>query len=98
MRRRVLTIAATGRSTVSLRRASRLVAVGPVNPAVSSDVQAKVAQAIADLKSGKIKVFTGPIYDNTGKLQIPSGTTWTVGDIYTKSTFFVKGVDGKVSQ
>ena len=77
---------------------SGLIAVGPVNAAVSADVQAKVAQVIADLKSGKIKVFTGPIYDNTGKLQIPSGTTWTVGDIYTKSTFFVKGVDGKVSQ
>src|SRR5713101_7958662 len=77
---------------------SGLIAVGPVNPAVSADVQAKVAQVIADLKSGKIKVFTGPIYDNTGKLQIPSGTTWRVGDIYTKSTFFVKGVDGKVSQ
>ena len=77
---------------------SGLIAVGPINPAVSSDVQAKVAQAIADLKSGKIKVFTGPIYDNTGKLEIRSGTTWTVGDIYTKSTFFVKGVDGKVSQ
>jgi basic membrane protein A len=77
---------------------SGLIAVGPVNAAVSADIQAKVAQAIADLKSGKIKVFTGPIYDNTGKLEIASGTTWTVGDIYTKSTFFVRGVDGKVSQ
>src|SRR5438128_6400143 len=77
---------------------SGLIAVGPVNSAVSADTQAKVAQAIADLKSGKIKVFAGPIYDNAGKLQIPSGTTWSVGDIYTKSTFFVKGVDGKVSQ
>ncbi|TMC03341.1 MAG: BMP family ABC transporter substrate-binding protein, partial [Chloroflexi bacterium] len=77
---------------------SGLIAVGPVNAAVSADVQAKVAQVIADLKSGKIKVFTGPIYDNAGKLEIPSGTTWSVGDIYTKSTFFVKGVDGKVSQ
>ena len=50
------------------------------------------------LKSGKIKVFTGPIYDNAGKIQIASGTTWTTADIYTKTNFFVKGVDGKVSQ
>jgi basic membrane protein A len=77
---------------------SGLIAVGPINPAVSADVKAKVAQAIADLKSGKTKVFTGPIFDNTGKLEIPQGTTWSVGDIYTKSTFFVKGVDGKVAQ
>jgi hypothetical protein len=61
-------------------------------------VKDKVAQVITDLKSGKIKVFTGPVYDNAGKLQIPSGTTWTTGDIYTKTNFFVKGVDGKVSQ
>jgi basic membrane protein A and related proteins len=77
---------------------SGLIAVGPINPAVSADIKAKVAQAIADLKSGKVKVFTGPIFDNTGKLQIPQGTTWSVGDIYTKTTFFVKGVDGKVAQ
>src|SRR4030088_192178 len=76
---------------------SGLIAVGPVNTAVPDDVKAKVAQVIADLKSGKIKVFTGPVYDNTGKLQIPSGTTWTTADIYTKTNFFVKGVDGKVS-
>ena len=77
---------------------SGLVAVGPVNSKVPPDIKAKIDQAIADLKSGKIKVFTGPIYDNTGKLQIPSGTTWTVGDIYSKTNFFVRGVDGKVAQ
>ena len=77
---------------------SGLIAVGPINSAVPADVKAKIDQAIADLKSGKIKVFTGPVYDNTGKLQIPSGTTWTTADIYTKTNFFVKGVDGKVSQ
>lgn len=77
---------------------SGLIAVGPLNANVPPDVAAKFQQAIADLKSGKIKVFTGPISDNTGKLRIPSGTTWTTADIYTKTNFFVKGVDGKVSQ
>lgn len=77
---------------------SGLIAVGPLNSAIPPDVKAKVDQAIADLKSGKTKVFTGPIFDNTGKLQIPQGTTWTTADIYTKTTFFVKGVDGKVAQ
>jgi basic membrane protein A len=77
---------------------SGLIAVGPINSALAADIQDKIKAAIADLKSGKIKVFTGPIYDNTGKLQIAAGTTWSVGDIYTKNTFFVKGVDGKVSQ
>jgi hypothetical protein len=37
------------------------------------------------------------VYDNTGKLRIPSGTTWSTADIYTKTNFFVKGVDGKVN-
>jgi basic membrane protein A len=77
---------------------SGLIAVGPINPSVPADVKAKIDQAIADLKSGKTKVFTGPVYDNTGKLQIPSGTTWTTADIYTKTNFFVQGVDGKVAQ
>ena len=77
---------------------SGLIAVGPRNSAVPPDVAAKFQQTIADLKSGKIKVFTGPVYDNTGKLRIAGGTTWTTADIYTKTNFFVKGVDGKVSQ
>ena len=77
---------------------SGLIAVGPLNSSMSPDVKAKFDQAIADLKSGKIKVFTGPIYDNTGKLQVPAGTTWTTADIYSKTNFFVKGVDGKVAQ
>jgi basic membrane protein A and related proteins len=76
---------------------SGLIAIGPVNAKASADVKAKVDQAIADLKSGKVKVFTGPITSNTGQVMIPSSTTWSVQDIYTKSTFFVKGVDGKVA-
>lgn len=77
---------------------SGLIQVGPINSKVPADVKAKIDQVIADLKSGKIKVFAGPVYDNTSAIRIPAGTTWNVGDIYGKTNFFVKGVDGKVAQ
>lgn len=77
---------------------SGLIDIGPVNQKVPADQKAKIEQAAADLKSGKLKVFSGPVYASDGQLKIPQGATWSTSDVYTKSTFFVKGVEGKVSQ
>ena len=71
---------------------------GLLNPAVPPVGESKNTQTNANCKSGKINVYTGPVYDNIGKLRLSVCHTWTTTDIYTKTNFFVKGVDGKVSQ
>ena len=40
-----------------------------------ADVAKAAAKAAADVKSGKIKIFTGPIKDNAGKTRVPAGKT-----------------------
>jgi basic membrane lipoprotein Med (substrate-binding protein (PBP1-ABC) superfamily) len=70
-----------------------MVALAPWGPAVPDDVKAMVEEKIADFKSGKSQVFTGPIKDNKGNLKIPAGQ---VGDPNLVNTFdwFIEGVIG----
>ena len=45
------------------------------------------------LKSGTWNEFSGPIYDQKGKLQIPKGKRPTFNDLYSMN-YLVKGVIG----
>jgi len=60
-------------------------------------VSAKTKQLIAaqekKIKSGNWNEFTGPIYDQKGKLQIAAGHRPTFNDLYSMS-YLVKGVIG----
>ena len=60
------------------------------------DVKALALEAVADIKSGKNKVFVGPLTDQSGKLQLPAGQ---VMDDSTLSglQWLVEGVEGKLS-
>jgi basic membrane lipoprotein Med (substrate-binding protein (PBP1-ABC) superfamily) len=73
-----------------------MVTLAPWGPAVPNDVQAMVEAKIAEFKSGKAQVFTGPIKDNKGNLKIPAGQ---VGDPSLVNTFdwYVEGVIGQGS-
>jgi hypothetical protein len=49
------------------------------------------------LENGKLIVYKGPIYSNTGKLMLPAGQTWAApGTVYAHMTFYVKGIIGSV--
>lgn len=61
-----------------------------------ANVAAAASKAAADIKSGKNKIFTGPIKDNTGKLRVPAGKTLNDGELFTTLDYYVDGVNGKI--
>ena len=61
-----------------------------------ADVAKAAAKAAADIKSGKNKIFTGPIKDNSGKIRVPAGKTISDGDLFTTLDYYVDGIKGKI--
>jgi len=60
------------------------------------DVSALGNATVADITSGRNKVFVGPIKDQTGTIKIPAGTV--MDDVALNSMqWLVEGVDGKLS-
>jgi len=60
-----------------------------------ADVKAKAQQIKDDIKNGKYFAFTGPIKDNTGKIQLKSGEI--ADDAHLNSMmYYVEGIDAKV--
>jgi basic membrane protein A and related proteins len=67
--------------------------LAPFGPGVSAKTKALIASQLKLLKSGTWNEFSGPIYDQKGKLQIPKGKRPTFNDLYSMS-YLVKGVIG----
>jgi simple sugar transport system substrate-binding protein len=61
-----------------------------------ADVAALATQTVADITSGKNKIFTGPLTDQTGKVFLPAGTVMDDGTLSGLQTL-VAGIDGKLS-
>ncbi len=61
-----------------------------------ADVAEAAKKAAADIKSGKNKIFTGPIKDNSGTLRVPAGKTLNDGELFTTLDYYVEGVKGKI--
>lgn len=71
--------------------------LAPYGPKVSATTKAAIAKKMAALRSGKFHVFTGPLYDQKGKVKVPAGKTLKVlPDLYSMQ-WLVKGVIGSVS-
>jgi basic membrane protein A and related proteins len=68
-------------------------ALAPFGPDVPQTVIDKFNQAKADLESGKVVTFAGPIMDQTGAVKIKSGEGLT-DDQMSAVDWFVKGVVG----
>src|ERR1700722_16154519 len=60
------------------------------------DVAALATQTVADITSGKNKVFVGPIMDQSGAIKVPAGTAMDDGAL-AGMQWLVQGVDGKLS-
>jgi basic membrane protein A and related proteins len=69
-------------------------ALAPFGPKVPQPVQDKVKQTLADLDSGKIVVFKGPIKDQSGAVKVADGATLSENDMGSLD-WFVPGVVGK---
>jgi len=68
-------------------------AVAPFGPKVPQEVQDLVDQTKADLESGEIVVFQGPIKDQDGNIKIPEGEVLSE-DVMGSVDWFVEGVIG----
>lgn len=67
--------------------------LAPFGPGVSAKTKALIASQEKLIKSGKWNEFSGPIYDQKGKLRITKGKRPTFNDLYSMS-YLVKGVIG----
>jgi basic membrane protein A len=70
-----------------------IVDIAPFGPAVPKDLQKKVIARKEEIKSGKFKVFTGPIKDQKGEIHIKKGAAATDKELLGM-TWFVQGVIG----
>src|SRR5512143_2359246 len=68
-------------------------AIAPFGPKVPQEVQGLVAQTKADLESGKVVVFKGPIQDQNGNVKVAAGQVLT-DDAMSSVDWFVKVVIG----
>lgn len=69
--------------------------MAPYNPALPADVIAMAKQAEADIKSGKVHPFQGPIKNQEGKIVYAQGVSAPDKDILSMD-WYVEGVQGKV--
>ncbi len=68
--------------------------LAPYGPKVSAKTKAMIAAKKKAIVAGKFNPFTGPLYDQKGKLQVKKGKTLKVlPDLY-KMNWLVKGVIG----
>ena len=71
-----------------------MIQMGPFGKAVPKDVQDLEKKAEADIASGKLHPFTGPLKDNEGKVRLASGKI--TDDALSKMDYYVEGVQGKL--
>ena len=67
--------------------------LAPYGPKVSKKTKIAIAKKRAAIVKGSFYEFTGPLYDQKGKLRVPKGKRLTVKDLY-KMDWLVKGVIG----
>ncbi len=69
--------------------------LAPFGPAVPKKVQDEVRQLKANLLSGKLHPFAGPVVDQDGAVKVPAGQVMSDKDLAAMK-FYVMGVDGKL--
>ena len=70
-----------------------MIGLAPFGPKVSAATKAAIAAKKAALVRGSFYEFTGPLYDQSGKLRVPKGKRLSVKDLYAMN-WLVKGVNG----
>src|SRR5579862_8098516 len=68
-------------------------ALAPYGPSVSAATKAAIAKKEQAIENGSFYEFTGPIYDQSGKLVVPKGKRLTVNQLYSVN-WLVKGMIG----
>lgn len=74
--------------------ADGMVSLGPFNPAVPPAVRTLVEQSQADIVSGKLQIFKGPLKDQEGKARVPAGEAMTLKQIL-EFNWLLQGIEGQ---
>jgi len=77
--------------------ADGMVELAPFGSKIPEDVKTLVEDAKAKIISGELDVFTGPISDNKGAVQVPDGEKLTLDKVLGMN-WLVKGVEGTIPQ
>jgi basic membrane protein A and related proteins len=67
--------------------------LAPYGPKVTAKTKTAITAKMRAIETGSFYEFTGPLYDQKGKLRVPKGKRLTVNDLYSMS-WLVKGVIG----
>lgn len=70
-----------------------VVDLAPYASFLPDDVKQLIETQKADILSGKLNIFAGPIKDQTGAVKVPEGTTMTDDEILNMD-WFIQGVEG----
>jgi basic membrane protein A len=70
-----------------------LTALAPFGPGVAAATKATILKKEKAIENGSFNEFTGPLYDQSGKLAVPKGKRLTINQLYSMN-WFVKGVIG----
>jgi basic membrane protein A len=71
----------------------RFTDIAPFGPKVTAKTRAAIMARRAAIVKGTFYEFTGPLYDQAGKLRVPKGKRLTVQDLYAMN-WLVRGVIG----
>ncbi|MGK0475422.1 MAG: simple sugar transport system substrate-binding protein [Oleispira sp.] len=75
--------------------ADDLLVVASINDNLPAKTKDAVMSAYSDIKSGKLKPFTGPIYDNQGNLVVKAGHSLTDQELASVN-WYIKGIDASI--
>ena len=75
--------------------AEDMIQIPTFGPAVPADVATEAKQIMADIKSGKLQLFSGPIKDQDGKERVPAGKAMAIGDLAGMG-WYVEGIKSKL--
>ncbi len=67
----------------------------PISELVPAPVKAEAEQIIADIKSGALQPFTGPIKDQAGVEKIPAGVSATNAELASMN-YYVEGMKAEM--
>jgi simple sugar transport system substrate-binding protein len=75
--------------------ATGMVEMSPFNEAIPADVQEEARTVEAQIRSGELHPFTGPIMDQEGELRVKGGEVLS-DDVLLSMDWYVEGVQGKL--
>lgn len=74
---------------------SGMVDLAPLSALCAEGTQEKIDAARKSIEDGSLKIFEGPIFDQSGAEKVPAGTVMTDDEIWNMG-WFVKGVNGTI--